>query len=138
MIKVVPDDADEFAKTVIDPVMRFKGDLLPVSKMPLDGAIPTATARLEKRGIAIDVPKWIPENCTQCNQCSLVCPHAAIRPKQIAPADLAGAPDGIRRRSSRTPRTTRTSSTASRSTSRTASAAATASRSARPRTRPWS
>jgi len=95
VIKVIPDDADEFARTVIGPVMRFKGDLLPVSKMPLDGAIPTATARLEKRGIAIDVPQWIPDNCIQCNQCSLICPHAAIRPKQIAPEDLKGAPDGF-------------------------------------------
>jgi pyruvate-ferredoxin/flavodoxin oxidoreductase len=94
-IKAVPDDADEFAKTVIDPVLRFKGDLLPVSKMPLDGAIPTATARLEKRGIAIEVPEWIPENCIQCNQCSLICPHAAIRPKQVTSENLKGAPDGF-------------------------------------------
>ncbi len=91
-VKIVPDDADAFARDVIDPVTRFKGDLLPVSKMPFDGAIPTATACLEKRGIAVEVPAWIPENCIQCNQCALVCPHAAIRPKQIAPADLKGAP----------------------------------------------
>jgi pyruvate-ferredoxin/flavodoxin oxidoreductase len=91
--KIVPDDADAFAKEVIDPVTRFKGDSLPVSKMPLDGAIPTATARLEKRGIATECPKWIPENCIQCNQCNFVCPHATIRAKQIAPADLAGAPE---------------------------------------------
>jgi pyruvate-ferredoxin/flavodoxin oxidoreductase len=95
LVKVVPDDADEFAKTVIEPVTRFKGDLLPVSKMSFDGTIPTATARLEKRGIAIEVPAWIPENCIQCNQCALICPHAAIRPKQIAPADLTGAPEGF-------------------------------------------
>ena len=95
MIKIVPDDASEFARTVIEPVMRFKGDLLPVSKMPLDGAIPTATARLEKRGIAIEVPEWIPENCIQCNQCALICPHAAIRPKQVAPEALKGAPEGF-------------------------------------------
>ncbi len=92
MIQIVPDDASAFAKDVIDPVTRFKGDLLPVSKMPFDGVIPTATSCLEKRGIAVEVPAWIPENCIQCNQCSLVCPHAAIRPKQIAPADLKGAP----------------------------------------------
>ena len=93
--KIVPDDASAYAKEVIDPVTRFKGDLLPVSKMPLDGAVPTATARLEKRGIAVECPKWIPENCTQCNQCSFVCPHASIRAKQIAPADLAKAPEGF-------------------------------------------
>jgi len=93
--QLVPDDASAFAKDVIDPVTRFKGDLLPVSKMPFDGAIPTATSRLEKRGIATETPKWLAENCTQCNQCSLVCPHASIRAKQIAPADLQGAPDGF-------------------------------------------
>ncbi|HPW18591.1 MAG TPA: pyruvate:ferredoxin (flavodoxin) oxidoreductase [Candidatus Aminicenantes bacterium] len=93
--KIVPDDASAFAKEVIDPVTRFKGDLLPVSKMPLDGAVPTATARLEKRGIAVECPKWIPENCIQCNQCNFVCPHAAIRAKQIDPKDLAGAPEGF-------------------------------------------
>jgi pyruvate-ferredoxin/flavodoxin oxidoreductase len=93
--KIVPDDASAFAKEVIDPVTRFKGDLLPVSKMPLDGAVPTATARLEKRGIAVESPKWIPENCIQCNQCNFVCPHATIRAKQIDPKDLAGAPEGF-------------------------------------------
>jgi len=95
VVKIVPDDAGAFAKEVIDPVTRFKGDSLPVSKMPLDGAVPTATARLEKRGIATECPKWLPENCIQCNQCNFVCPHATIRAKQIAPADLAGAPDGF-------------------------------------------
>jgi len=93
--KLIPDDADEFTKTVIDPIMHFKGDTIPVSKMPYDGRIPTATAKLEKRGIAADVPMWIPENCIQCNQCALICPHAAIRPKQVTPEDLAGAPAGF-------------------------------------------
>jgi pyruvate-ferredoxin/flavodoxin oxidoreductase len=63
--------------------------------MPLDGAVPTATARLEKRGIATECPKWLPENCIQCNQCNFVCPHATIRAKQIDPADLKGAPEGF-------------------------------------------
>ena len=93
--KIVPDDAGAFAKEVIDPVTRFKGDSLPVSKMPFDGAVPTATARLEKRGIAVECPKWLPENCIQCNQCSFVCPHASIRAKQISPADLKVAPEGF-------------------------------------------
>ena len=95
MVKIVPDDAGDFAREVIDSVTRFKGDSLPVSKMPLDGAIPTATSRLEKRGIAVEVPRWLPENCIQCNQCSFVCPHASIRAKQIAPADLEAAPEGF-------------------------------------------
>jgi pyruvate-ferredoxin/flavodoxin oxidoreductase len=90
--KLIPEDADDFTKSVIEPIMHFKGDLVPVSKMPYDGQIPTATARLEKRGIAPEVPVWIQENCIECNQCALICPHAAIRPKQIAPEDLKGAP----------------------------------------------
>ncbi len=90
--KLVPDNADEFTKNVIEPIMHFKGDTIPVSKMPYDGRVPTGTAALEKRGIAPEVPKWLPENCIQCNQCSFVCPHATIRPKQVLPADLKGAP----------------------------------------------
>ncbi|MGB2908548.1 MAG: pyruvate:ferredoxin (flavodoxin) oxidoreductase [Candidatus Aminicenantaceae bacterium] len=93
--QLIPDDADTFAKEVIEPIMHFKGDDISVSQMPYDGFIPTGTTRLEKRGVAPHVPHWIPENCIQCNQCSLVCPHATIRAKQIAPADLDGAPDGF-------------------------------------------
>jgi len=91
--KLIPDDASEFAKDVIDPVMHFKGDSIPVSKMPFDGCVPTGTTRLEKRGVAPEIPIWIPDNCIQCNQCSLICPHAAIRPKQIDPNDLKDAPE---------------------------------------------
>jgi pyruvate-ferredoxin/flavodoxin oxidoreductase len=90
--KLVPEGSDDFTKSVIEPIMHFKGDSIPVSKMPYDGRIPTATSRLEKRGIAPEVPAWIPENCIQCNQCALICPHAAIRPKQVAAQDLNGAP----------------------------------------------
>ena len=93
--KLIPEDADDFTRSVIDPIMHFKGDLIPVSKMSFDGRIPTGTARLEKRGIAPDVPAWIPENCIQCNQCAISCPHAAIRPKQVAPEDLKAAPNGF-------------------------------------------
>jgi pyruvate-ferredoxin/flavodoxin oxidoreductase len=90
--KLIPDDASEFARNVIDKLMHLNGDSVPVSQMPLDGKVPTATAKLEKRGIAPQVPHWISANCIQCNQCSLVCPHAAIRAKQIEPAQLAKAP----------------------------------------------
>ena len=93
--KLIPDDASEFARDVIDPVMHFKGDSIPVSKMPFDGYVPTGTTRLEKRGVAPEVPVWIPDNCIQCNQCSLICPHAAIRPKQIDPNDLKDAPENF-------------------------------------------
>ena len=90
--KLIPDNASEFARTVIDRMMHLEGDSIPVSWMPLDGKAPTGTAKLEKRGIAPQVPHWISANCIQCNQCSLVCPHAAIRAKQIEPAQLAGKP----------------------------------------------
>ena len=90
--KLIPKDADDFTKNVIEPIMHLKGDGIPVSRMPYDGRVPTATARLEKRGTAPAVPVWIPENCIQCSQCSFICPHAAIRPKQIVPADLKGTP----------------------------------------------
>ena len=90
--QLIADNASEFARTVIDKMMHLQGDAIPVSQMPLDGKAPTATAKLEKRGIAPQVPHWLSENCIQCNQCSLVCPHAAIRAKQIEPAQLAKAP----------------------------------------------
>lgn len=94
-LQLIPIDAEQFAKEVIEPIMHFKGDDISVSQMPYDGFIPTGTTRLEKRGVAPHVPHWIPENCIQCNQCSLVCPHATIRAKQVAPQDLERAPDGF-------------------------------------------
>lgn len=93
--KLIPEDAEAFALEVIDPVIHFKGDEIPVSDMPFDGIIPTGTTRLEKRGVAPHTPKWLPEHCIQCNQCSLVCPHATIRAKQIDPKDLQDAPEGF-------------------------------------------
>jgi len=91
--RLIPDDADEFAKNIIEPIMHFRGDMIPVSHMPYDGCVPTGTMRLEKRRVAPLVPLWYPEKCIQCNQCALVCPHAAIRPKQIDPKDLKDAPE---------------------------------------------
>ncbi|MCX8160791.1 MAG: pyruvate:ferredoxin (flavodoxin) oxidoreductase [Candidatus Saccharicenans sp.] len=93
--KLIPEEASDFARNVIEPIMHFKGNTIPVSKMPDDGRIPTDTAKLEKRGIAELVPRWLPDNCIQCNQCALVCPHAAVRAKQILPADLKEAPAGF-------------------------------------------
>jgi pyruvate-ferredoxin/flavodoxin oxidoreductase len=90
--KLIPEDADDFSRNVIEKIMHLKGDEIPVSHMPIDGKMPTATTKLEKRGIAPMVPHWIAENCIQCNQCSMVCPHAAIRAKQIEPGKLEGAP----------------------------------------------
>jgi pyruvate-ferredoxin/flavodoxin oxidoreductase len=77
-----------FAKDVMEPVMLLKGDDVPVSKMSFDGTLPTATSALEKRGIAPRVPCWVKDNCIQCNQCVMACPHAVVRAKQIDPKDL--------------------------------------------------
>ncbi|MFA6793400.1 MAG: pyruvate:ferredoxin (flavodoxin) oxidoreductase [Candidatus Neomarinimicrobiota bacterium] len=91
--QLVPDNADDFTKNVIERIMREKGDDIRVSEMPYDGCIPTGTAALEKRGVAPAVPHWLADKCIQCNQCTFVCPHAAIRAKLIDPADLKDAPD---------------------------------------------
>jgi len=89
----VGDDAPEFVKDVTATLMQMKGDDLPVSKMPEDGTWPTATTKYEKRNVAVKIPVWNPELCIQCTQCSLVCPHAAIRPKVYDPALLEKAPE---------------------------------------------
>ncbi len=91
-VKLLPDDADEFAKKIIEPVMKLQGDNVPVSAMSVDGKIPTGTACLEKRGIAPRVPHWNAANCIQCAICAMSCPHAAIRTKLIAPENLSDAP----------------------------------------------
>ena len=91
-VQMIPEDADKFAKTIIEPSMRQKGDEIPVSAMSVDGVIPTGTAKLEKRGIAPRVPKWNSETCAQCGVCASACPHAAIRTKLIEPADAEKAP----------------------------------------------
>ncbi len=79
--KVVADVTDDpYFKDFIKPVLAQNGDKLPVSKLAPDGCVPTATTRYEKRGIAVEVPVWNADACIQCNQCSMVCPHACIRP----------------------------------------------------------
>ncbi|MDN5362438.1 MAG: pyruvate-ferredoxin/flavodoxin oxidoreductase [Moorella sp. (in: firmicutes)] len=83
----------EFIQKVLRPMNALKGDELPVSTFTPDGVFPLGTTKYEKRGIAVNIPQWQPENCIQCNQCSLVCPHAAIRPYLAQSADLAGAPE---------------------------------------------
>ncbi|HBI37407.1 MAG: pyruvate:ferredoxin (flavodoxin) oxidoreductase [Spirochaetes bacterium GWF1_31_7] len=90
--KLIPDNSSDFDKNIIERLMYLKGDELPVSQMIKDGVVPTGTTKLEKRGISAVVPHWISENCIQCNQCSLVCPHAAVRAKQIRPEELKNKP----------------------------------------------
>ena len=89
---LIGDDAGDFAVKLMKPILHQKGDEIPVSAMSIDGTMPIGTSRLEKRGIAPMVPKWDPSKCIQCNQCSMACPHAVIRPKLMTEADLAGAP----------------------------------------------
>jgi pyruvate-ferredoxin/flavodoxin oxidoreductase len=83
---------DEFITGVVRPILAQKGDELPVSAFSPDGIWPLGTSAYEKRGVAITVPRWTPENCIQCNQCAFVCPHAAIRPVLATEEELAGAP----------------------------------------------
>ncbi len=92
MIPPVPANAPEFVKNVTAMLIQQKGDQLPVSLMPDDGTWPTATTQYEKRNIAMEIPEWHPELCIQCAQCSLVCPHAAIRVNVYDPALLGKAP----------------------------------------------
>ncbi len=85
---------DEYFLNVIKPIIAQKGDKLPVSKFSPDGVVPTGTTKFEKRGIAVALPSWKAENCIQCNQCALVCPHATIRPALSDEAATANAPEG--------------------------------------------
>jgi len=85
---VVPDTAPDFVKRVTATLIAGRGNELPVSLMPPDGTWPTGTTRFEKRNIALELPKWEDDLCTQCGKCPLVCPHAAIRAK-VYPAELA-------------------------------------------------
>ena len=89
----VSSKAPTFVKDVIGQIIAGYGDNLPVSAFPQDGTWPTDTARWEKRNIALTIPVWDPETCTQCGKCSLVCPHATIRIKVYDEKHLAGAPE---------------------------------------------
>ncbi|MDP2365458.1 MAG: pyruvate:ferredoxin (flavodoxin) oxidoreductase, partial [Ignavibacteria bacterium] len=88
----VSGNAPDFVKEVTARIIAGEGDLLPVSKMPVDGTFPLTTTRWEKRNIALQVPVWDMDICIQCNKCVMVCPHATIRAKLIEEKDLAGAP----------------------------------------------
>ena len=88
--------APEFIETVVRPMNAQDGDLLPVSKFVdnPDGTWEQGTAAYEKRGVAAFVPEWNPDNCIQCNKCSYVCPHAAIRPFVLDAEEMKTAPFG--------------------------------------------
>jgi pyruvate-ferredoxin/flavodoxin oxidoreductase len=88
----------EFVEKIAKPVNAANGEKLPVSVFNgyEDGTFENGTSKYEKRGVAVMVPKWIEENCIQCNQCSFVCPHAVIRPFLINDEEMAKAPEGVK------------------------------------------
>ena len=88
----------DFVNNVQVPVNAQRGNTIPVSTFVdiADGTFPQGTAAFEKRGIAVDVPEWNPENCIQCNMCSMVCPHAVIRPIILNEDEAAKAPEGTK------------------------------------------
>jgi len=90
--KPVKRSEPAYVKDVMRPVLGQKGDTLPVSAFSVDGIMPASTSKYEKRGVAILVPEWIKDNCIQCNQCSFVCPHSALRSVLADKAEMKKAP----------------------------------------------
>ncbi len=90
-----PVDEPAFITNVLRPIAALKGDDLPVSAFlgAEDGTFMAGSTQYEKRGVATEVPKWLHQNCIQCNQCAYVCPHACIRPFLATAEEVAGAPD---------------------------------------------
>jgi pyruvate-ferredoxin/flavodoxin oxidoreductase len=91
-----PAAASEFIRKVTGEIIAGRGDAIPVSFMPVDGTFPLGTAALEKRNLALQIPVWETDLCTQCGKCPMVCPHAAIRSKIFPAAELGRAPAGFR------------------------------------------
>ena len=96
-VKQEDTDLPEFIKNVMNPMNAMKGDELPVSafKGAEDGTFPAGTSAYEKRGIAVNIPEWQVDKCIQCNQCSFVCPHAAIRPFLLNDEEKSNAPESF-------------------------------------------
>ena len=92
-------DVVDYVETILNPVNAYKGNQLPVSafKDHIDGTVPQGSAAYEKRGIAVDVPSWEPDNCIQCNFCAYVCPHAVIRPVAMTADEAANAPEATKK-----------------------------------------
>jgi len=89
------EKATPFVDGVMKQILSQGGDDLPVSAFSPDGVFEQGTTQYEKRGVAINIPEWIPENCIQCNQCAFVCPHAAIIPIVATEEELAKAPEAF-------------------------------------------
>ena len=86
----------DFIKTVAIPILKLKGDDLPVSSFSPDGFIPVGTTAYEKRSVATFVPQWDVDKCVECCQCSIVCAHAAIRPYLANDDELKNAPESYK------------------------------------------
>ena len=93
MPPTVPEQAPDFVKNVEAMILAKRGDEIPVSAFPAGGTFPTGTAKWEKRNIALEIPVFDPDVCIQCNKCSIVCPHATIRPKVFPESMLEDAPE---------------------------------------------
>ena len=91
-------DVVDFVKNIQAKVNAQEGNTLPVSAFNdyVDGSTPSGSSAYEKRGIAVDIPIWNPDNCIQCNRCAYVCPHAVIRPVALTEAEAAQAPEGLK------------------------------------------
>ena len=98
--EVTNENYPEFIKKIVEPMNKLQGDFIPVSAFVEegveDGTFMAGTTAYEKRGIAVNVPEWIPENCIQCNQCAFVCPHATIRAFLINEEEKASAPENMK------------------------------------------
>lgn len=90
-----PEALRSFVRRIAGPCLARKGDTLPVSMFAPDGHMPPGTTAYEHRRIAINVPKWLPDKCVQCTECSFFCSHAAIRPFLLSPDEVSGAPTGF-------------------------------------------
>ena len=90
-------DEPAFITEILRPMNQQKGDSLPVSTFNgiEDGTMPSGTAAYEKRGIAIHIPKWVEQNCIQCNQCAFICPHSTIRPFLLNEEELTSKPESF-------------------------------------------
>ncbi|MGZ5017909.1 MAG: pyruvate:ferredoxin (flavodoxin) oxidoreductase, partial [Methylobacter sp.] len=90
---IITDVAPDFVKRVTGEIIASRGDALPVSAMPVDGTFPTGTAAYEKRNLALEIPVWETDLCTQCGKCAMVCPHSVIRSKIFPTEAVANAPE---------------------------------------------
>jgi pyruvate-ferredoxin/flavodoxin oxidoreductase len=93
---VVDENRPEFIRRIVDTMSSLKGDTLKTSDFEPSGFFPSGTSKYEKRGTAVNVPRWIAENCIQCNQCAFVCPHASIRPFLVTGEEAEKAPEGYK------------------------------------------